>query len=609
MGFFSAPARIAEFREVLAAGALTADGAMGTALASRGAFGSRCLDELNLSLPALVRDVHQEYLRAGAQIVGTNTFGANRLRLEAFGFGDKVGAINQAGARIAREAARAVASDGPAPETAAFVAGVIGPLGVRLEPFGPATPGQARSLFREQMDALVESGVDLLVLETFQDLNELHQAILAAREAAGLAMVVVAHVSVEEDGSLACGASVREFATRLEAWPVDVIGVNCSSGPRVVLETARKMAAWTTKPLSLMPNAGLPAVIDGRSGYPCSPQYLAGFARDFVRLGARIVGGCCGTTPEHIRQICAAREGVPVEVDRPRVMADEPVQEQHALEPIPAAARSALGAKLAAREFVTIIEMLPPLGPEAAKEIAAAIEYQRAGIGFVATAAEGAGARWSAPAACHRIQQAAGIECVLQVRGGDPRAVQSELLSADALGIRNVLCGANSPGSPAIASNLTRGLDLGGHPLGSQTCFLVGILVGVPLDPSFAEPDETLRRVDFVITEPVFDLDVLSEFLKRIEPYRLPIIAGIRLLTSLADAEFLINERRTPVPSAYLDRMRVSEAGRSEEEEGLLIAREMVERLRGMVAGVYLHAPFGKGQLAMELADGAGSRP
>ena len=268
MGIFSAPARIAEFREVLAAGALTADGAMGTMLASRGVFGSRCLDELNLSLPALVRDVHQEYLRAGAQIIGTNTFGANRLRLEAFGFGDKVGAINQAGARIAREAARAVALEKAAVEkaaleqpalekqaleAAAFIAGVIGPLGVRLEPFGPATPAQARSVFREQMDALVESGVDLLVLETFQDLTELHQAILAAREAAGLAMVVVVHVSVEEDGSLACGAPVSEFAACLEEWPVDVIGVNCSSGPRVVLETARKVAGWTTKPLSIMP--------------------------------------------------------------------------------------------------------------------------------------------------------------------------------------------------------------------------------------------------------------------------------------------------------------------------------------------------------------------
>ncbi len=440
------------------------------------------------------------------------------------------------------------------------MAGVVGPLGVRLEPLGPTTLAEARDLFREQMNALVESGADLLLLETFQDLNELHEAILAAREAAGLAMIVVAHVSVEEDGSLACGASVREFSSRLEEWPADVIGVNCASGPRVVLETARQLAGWTTKPLSLMPNAGLPAVSlpiapDGRSVYPCSPEYMAGFAPDFVRLGARIVGGCCGTTPEHVRQIRAALEGAPVEVERPVVMAEEPLQERHALEPIPAAARSALGAKLAAREFVRIIEMLPPLGPEASKEIAAAIEYQRAGIGFIAMAAEGVGARWGAPAACHRIQQAASVECVLQVRARDPRAVQSELLSADALGIRNVLCAADRPGSVAIAYNLTRGLDLGGHPLGSQTCFLVGAL----LDPSLVEPDETLRRVDFAITEPVFDLDVLSEFLERMEPYQLPIIAGIRPLTSLADAEFLINERRTPVPSVYLDRLRVSE--------------------------------------------------
>ncbi len=324
MGFsLTASARISDFREALAAGPLLADGAMGTMLASRlssktgaGWLACRCLDELNLSLPALVRDVHQEYLRAGAQIIGTNTFGANRMRLGTFGFGDRVRSINQAGVRIARQAARGLGTARGLDDarglgaTEAFVAGIVGPLGVKAA--ADATP-----LFREQMDALVESGVDLLVLETFGDLKELHAAIDAAREATREAgcpeMTVVAHVTVEDDGTLACGASIREFTRCLEDWPVDVVGVNCSSGPRVVLDTLETMAAWSTKPFSAMPNAGLPLLVDGRTVYPCSSEYMAEYARRFLRAGARIVGGCCGTTPEHIRRMREVVDEEPAE--------------------------------------------------------------------------------------------------------------------------------------------------------------------------------------------------------------------------------------------------------------------------------------------------------
>src|SRR5947209_1133250 len=247
--------RAADFREALEKRILVADGAMGTALYSKGVFINRCFDELNLSLPALVRDVHQDYAKAGAEILETNTFGANRKRLAAFGFADKLRLINQAGVRIAREAAR----------DQAFVAGAVGPLGIRLEPLGPTSLEEARAVFREQIGVLAESGVDLLLLETFRDMNEVREAIFAAREAAGNDLAVIAQMSIEDDGCLRDGTSTEDFTRRLDEWPVDVIGLNCSSGPRVMLETIEKMVAYTTKPLSAMPNAGLPSTVEGRN--------------------------------------------------------------------------------------------------------------------------------------------------------------------------------------------------------------------------------------------------------------------------------------------------------------------------------------------------------
>lgn len=592
MEFSSTAPRFAEFRETLANGVLTADGAMGTMLASklasRGAFHRRCLDELNLSLPALVRDVHQEYLRAGAQIVGTNTFGANRVRMGAFGFGDKVRAVNRAGVRIAQEAVRGCG------EGRAFVAGVVGPLGVRLEPLGLTTRAESRTIFREQAEALVESGVDLLLLETFQDLDELHEAILAAREAAVPEMIVVAQVSVEDDGSLACGASTREFTRCLDQWPVDVIGLNCSSGPGVMLDTLQKMAGWTTKPLSAAPNAGLPAMVDGRTVYPCSPDYMAAVSRRFLLAGARIVGGCCGTTPEHIRRIRGAmEEGIPG-LARATATVEEPGRAEAASEITPAALRSRLGAKLAAGEFVTIVELAPPRGLEISKEIAAAIEGRFAPIDCIAVSDRPAGrARMSALAACHLIQQhilirQLGIECVLEIggRADNVFAWQSLLLDAQALGVRNVSCRVDAAGLAATVAEMNRG----------QT----SLLVGVAVDPSSPDGDGELRRfesqaragVDYIVARPVFDLDILDEFLKRVEPYQLPVIAGIGVLKSSREAELLIEAHGMAVPAGYVARLREAESGSPESggaeghAEGLAIAGEMRERLRGRVAGI-----------------------
>jgi homocysteine S-methyltransferase len=383
------PTRAAEFRESLDQRVWVADGAMGTMLYAKGAFINRCYDELNLSLPALVRDVHQEYVRAGAELIETNTFGANRKRLAPFGFADKVRLINRAGVRIAREAAR----------DQAFVGAAVGPLGVRLEPLGSTTMDEARSIFREQIEALVEAGIDCLMLETFRDLNEVRAAVEAAREAAGSEMVLMAHLSIEDDGRLQDGTSIEDFTTALDALPVDVIGLNCSSGPKVMLETLEKMGGFTKKPLSALPNAGLPASVDGRNIYLCSAEYMAHYAARFLQAGARIVGGCCGTTPGHIKEM--RNEVRSLQPSRASAIVVEPEAKPRPMEKIPVAAKSKLGAKLAAGEFVSFVEILPPRGLDASKEIAGAKLSKEAGIDCINVPdGPSASARLSAQVTC-----------------------------------------------------------------------------------------------------------------------------------------------------------------------------------------------------------------
>jgi methionine synthase I (cobalamin-dependent)/5,10-methylenetetrahydrofolate reductase len=615
--------RAGEFREALESRILVADGAMGTALYSKGVFINRCYDELNLSLPALVRDVHQEYVKAGAEILETNTFGANRKRLGAFGFAEKFRLINQAGVRIAREAAR----------DQAFVAGAIGPLGIRLEPLGSTSFAEARAIFREQADALIEAGVDLLVVETFRDINELREAIFAAREAAGPDLVIITQVSIEDDGTLRDGTSTEDFTRWLDEWPVDVIGLNCSSGPKVMLETIEKMVRFTKKPLSAMPNAGLPATVEGRNLYLCSPEYMAQYARRFLLAGVKIVGGCCGTTPEHIKQIKGEARSLQHVQRMQAGVIEEPETRPRGMEKVPVAAKSQLGAKLAAGKFVAFVEILPPRGVDASKEIEGAKLCKAAGIDCI-NVPDGprASARMSAQVTCQLIQQQAGIEAVLHFccRDRNILSIQSELLGAYAVGVRNLICITGDPprmgtypdasavfdvdaiGLANIVNNLNHGLDLGGNPIGSQTA----LLIGVGANPGALNLDEELRRFDwkvkagaeYVVTQPVFDLDLLEAFLKRTEQYKLPLIAGIWPLTSYRNAEFMVNELRVPVPQAFMDRMRGAESVEAARAEGIAIAREMVERVQPLTAGVQLSAPFGRYQMAIDVAEAIGSR-
>ncbi|HXP84407.1 MAG TPA: bifunctional homocysteine S-methyltransferase/methylenetetrahydrofolate reductase [Bryobacteraceae bacterium] len=627
----SAPqTRAGRLREVLGQRVLVADGAMGTMLYAKRAFLHRCYDEMNLSLPAMVRDVHQEYVRAGAEILETNTFGANRKRLQPFGFAEKVRAINHAGVRIAREAAR----------DQAFVAGAVGPLGARLEPLGQVSPEEARAVFREQIAALIEAGIDLLLLETFRDLNELNQAVCAAREISADELIVAVLVSIEDDARLENGASAAEFTRALDQMPVDIVGLNCSSGPRVMLDTIETMARHTNKLLCAMPNAGLPVSVDGRNVYLCSPEYMAEYARRFKQAGVKIVGGCCGTTPEHIQAIHAEIRRQAQGFDAPEhphsVIVEEPLAppqpplqpQSQVMEPVPLAQKSALAARLSAGRFVALVEILPPRGADATQEIAAARQAKAAGFDAV-NVPDGprASARMSAQVACELIQQHAGIEAVLHFNCRDRNVLglQSDLLGAHAAAVRNLLCITGDPprmgmypdatpvfdvdsiGLVRIAGQLNRGCDLGGHALGSQT----SLLIGVAADPGALDLDRELRRfeakaaagAEFAITQPIFDLNLIEAFLKRAQQFRIPIVAGIWPLLSLGNAEFLVNELRVPVPAEFMERMRHANDGDSARAEGVAIARELIAQIRPMVAGVQLSSPSGHYQMAIAAAE------
>jgi homocysteine S-methyltransferase len=602
--------RAAEFRQALQQRVLVADGAMATGLFANGAAPSRPPDELNLKLPALVRDAHREYLRAGAEIVETNTFGANRVRLSPYGLAGRVRAINEAGVRIAREAANDFA----------YVAGVVGPLGVRLEPLGSLSEEDARVAFVEQVTALVDAGVDLLILETFTDLAELENAVSAVREVAPPELAIVAEVSVEDDGSLADGTPAETVARRLDALSVDVIGLNCCSGPSALLDALEKFAAVTQKPISAMPNAGLPTFENGQAIYHVSPEYFAQFARRYLELGVRIVGGCCGTTADHIHAIREAVSDLKPE-SRTSFLESGPVsQAVAALEPVAMAQKSKLGAALKEGRFVKMLEVLPPRGVDVSAEIEIAKSAKAEGIEWVSVPdGPRAAPRLSARAMCQLLQEQAGVETVLDfsARERNVLTIQSDLLGAHVANLRNVLCITGDPprnnaaiaevdsiGLTRIAGNLNRGLDVGGNALGSQTALLLGVAV----NPAAQKLDEEIRRLErkaeagaeFVVTQPIFDLDSFEAFLRRIEHLKLPVIAGIWPVASYRNAEFLLHELRVPIPEEPLKRMRQADTAEAAHGEGIAIAREMISKLSSMIQGVQLSAPFGRYELALE---------
>ena len=615
--------RAQEFRDQLSRRVLVADGAMGTMLYSRGVFINRCFDELCLSSPDMVRQIHQEYVKAGAEILETNTFGASRPRLAGFGIAEKLQDMNRAAVRLAREAA----NGGP------FVAGAVGPLGVRIEPLGPTSFAEARAAFREQVDALLEAGVDLLILETFGNLDELREAVMACREAAGNDVAIVSQVTIDDFGHLPGGTDTETFTREMDRWPVDVIGLNCSVGPKATLETIERMMQYSSKPMSAMPNAGLPMRIEGRNIYLCSPEYMAQYARRLLWAGVKVIGGCCGTTPDHIKLIRSETRSLQPLQKKLAVTVEEPQVKAHALMPVPSAQKSKLGAKLAAGKFASFVEILPPRGVDASREIEGAQRCAEAGIDCI-NVPDGprASARMSAQVTCQLIQQHAGIEAVLHFccRDRNILGIQSELLGAHTAGVRNLICITGDPprmgaypdatavfdvdaiGLVNIVRNLNHGLDIGGNPMGSQTA----LLIGVGANPGALNMEEEIRRfewkveagAEYVVTQPVFDLDLLEKFLERIAHVKIPVICGIWPLTSYRNAEFMVNELRVPVPEEFMERMRRVDNAERAREEGVAIAREMVTRVHGMVQGVQLSAPFGRYQMALDVAEALGPR-
>ena len=591
------------------------DGAMGTMLYSKGIPLNRCYDELNAAMPQLVKEVHLAYVKAGAELIETNTFGANKFRLEKFGFGEKIRELNLAGARLARE----VAGDD------LYVAGAVGPLGIRLEPLGPTTLEEARGAFRRQISSLIEGGVDLIIIETMMDLNEAHQALLAAREVGQFPVVV--QITVQADGSTPTGTPAEDFARALDEWGADLIGVNCSVGPAGVQETLERIAAVTAKRLSAQPNAGLPRTVEGRSLYLCSPEYMASYAEKFIQAGARLVGGCCGTTPEHIKAIKTAVRSLSLQ--RTRAQVEVVGRSAHTLTPIPVATRSRLAGKLARQEFPVLVEVVPPKGCDATKEVEGSQYLLEQGIDAV-NIPDGAGAtaRMSALTLGALLQQRAGIDVLLHysTRDRNVLTIQSDLLGAHALGVRNVLAltrdtpqfstvlegdtsEVDAIGLVNLLNNLNRGLDVGANPLGVQTAYLVG----ASINPYALNLEEELRRLqakveagaDFAVTQPVFQVEQLVRFLERARSFapNLPVIAGIWPLTSFRNAEFMNNEvPGISVPPPVMERMRAADSGERARLEGLKIAQETLVEIRPLVQGVQIAAPFGRYALAVEVA-------
>ncbi len=610
-------------RDLLADGRVhVVDGAMGTMLYGRGVFLNVCYDELNLRQPDIVAGIHREYVRAGADIIETNTFGANPIKLATHGLTPETERINAAAAGLARDAAG----------DRAAVIGAIGPLGVRLEPFGELSVDEARSAFLRQARGLVEGGVSGFVLETFSDVQELAAALQAVREASDLP--VIAQMTVGTDGKTHYGTDPEVFGPEIEALGADVIGVNCSVGPHGVLEAVEKLVRVVTVPISAQPNAGLPREVGDRKIYMASPEYMASYARRMVEAGARLVGGCCGTTPAHIREIVGFVQSVSPRHVAAATAVPLPAE---ARDPVPLAERSRLAARFAHGEFVTTVEIVPPRGVDPAPMFDQVRQLKSAGVDAV-NVPDGprAQSRMGALLSGLLIQREVGMEAVVHYACRDRNllGMLSDLLGAAASGLNNLLIITGDPpkmgpypdatavfdidsiGLTNLVARLNRGLDPGGNPLGDPTRFLIG--VGV--NPAALDLDRELRRfawkveagAEYAVTQPVFDLEQLDRFLARVSAFRIPIVAGIWPLVSLRNAEFLANEvPGISVPDAVLDRMRRASAEGKESAlaEGVRIAREMAAAVRERVQGIQVSAPLGRVPVALDVLSAARISP
>jgi homocysteine S-methyltransferase len=609
-----------QFADIFANRSVLADGAMGTVLYSRGIFINRCYDELNLSDPGLILSIHEDYLQAGAEILETNTFGANRFRLTRHGLAEKVAEINAAGVRLARQAVDHL-KDKQAAD--AWVAGSVGPIGVRLEPLGKTGLDEARAAFAEQISALAGAGADMLIIETMPALNEAREALVAAREMAPELPVLVM-VTVDDESNCLDGSSPEQAAALLTEWGAGAIGVNCSTGPATVLTALEAMRKATNLPLAAMPNAGMPRAVEGRNIYLCSPEYMASFARKAIAAGAQIVGGCCGTTPNHIRAMRSAMRAIDAQ-SRVESAGATPVLNTET-PPAPLGRRSLIGSRIENGEFVTLVEIVPPKGINCAREIDGARLLAGLGVNAINVPdSPRASARMSAQSLCIQIQQHTSIETILHYTCRDRNilSIQSDLLGASSIGLHNILCLTGDPpklgnypdatavfdvdaiGLVNIVHRLNHGLDIGANSIGAST----NLTIGVAANPGVPDIENELRRfrykveagAEYAITQPVFDLRLLEVFLERIREFRIPVIAGIWPLTSLRNAEFMKNDLRVSMPEEIMLRMAQADTPDAARKEGVIIAQEMLEAVRPLVQGVQVSAPFGRYAVAAEV--------
>ncbi|MDQ3634829.1 MAG: bifunctional homocysteine S-methyltransferase/methylenetetrahydrofolate reductase [Acidobacteriota bacterium] len=611
------------FREILEDDSVYVfDGAVGTRFYDKGVYINKSYDELNLTAPDLVREVHEEYVKAGADIIETNTFGATRHKLQQYGLENNLHEINLKAAKIARQAAG----------EKAFVAGAIGPLDLRIEPYGPTSFDEAKEMFSEQISALLEGGVDLFILETFSDLAEIQQAIRAVKLLCDLP--IIAQIQIQTNGKTVFGATSDVFTKRLDEWGADVIGLNCGVGPTHILSGLEEMRAVTDKKLSAQPNAGLPRDVQGRQFYMCSPEYMSKFAKRFIKAGAKFIGGCCGTTPKHIKLMVDSVRAISPRKVQISVKESATVNENKKVvevEPVSPLERSNWSRKIAQGEFVTSVEVLPPKGVTAEKTLNSIELLKEAGVDAV-NIPDGprAQTRMSAQATAILVEQKVGIESVLHYccRDRNLLGMMSDLLGAAALGLHNLLIITGDPpkmgpypdatavfdidsiGLTNMVNKLNHGLDLGNNPIGTPTAFSIG--VGV--NPGAINLDEEIRRfewkveagAEYAITQPVYDTEQLHVFLDRISHVRIPIVAGIFPLVSNRNAEFMHNEvPGVRVTQDILDRMRKASEKSKEHarDEGLAIARESLEQIKDIIQGVQVSAPFGKVKYALQVFD------
>lgn len=606
---------------------LLGDGAMGTQLNARGFGFTQCFDQLNLTQPAAIADIHRLYIEAGAEIIQTNTFGANRFKLSLHGLEDQLAEINRRGVELVRLAVSASFRD-------VLIAGDVGPLGVRLAPYGRVQPEQARAAFAEQIQALCAAHPDLLILETFGDLHELLEAIQAAREVCDLPLV--ASMTFTRDDRTLLGDAPAKVAQRLQQAGADVIGVNCSGGPAQIWRILRQMrqAVGPAPYFSVMPNAGWPEQVGGRIMYPANPEYFGEYALAFCEAGARLVGGCCGTTPGHIAAMRTALDTTPAGCGPTIAELAMPVEtdEQRDSPELP----SQLAQKLAAGKFTVSIEMDPPRGLSVHKLLAGASLLAEAGADVINVAdSPMARMRMSPWAVCDLVQRQIGIETVLHfpTRGRNLLRVQGDLLAAHAVGLRNVFVVMGDPTAigdypdamdnydlvpsgliKLIKQNFNVGVDHAGVDIGQPTAFFVGCALNLCPAEISQEIKNLHRKVkagaDFILSQPVFQPELAQSFLDAYAeahgPLQVPILVGVLPLFGTRHATFLHNE----VPGISISddlHERLRRAGDKAPQEGVRIALELIERMRPWAAGIYLMPAFNRYDLSAEIIDGVKS--